>query len=947
MSSSKARNFRRRAGDDDDDVEATGGDTVSTTNTVKPLSKPSSTSGAKPKKPQAPKLLSFADDEDHETPSRSKRSVPDKSSSRIAKSSSSSHKITSLKDRIAHSSPATASVPSNVQPQAGTYTKEALRELQKNTRTLASSSRPSSDSKPSSEPVIVLKGLVKPAEPVKEVLKSDSEDEQDELKEKEADFFRGVKDDAQDKLASIGLTNGKKSSGSLFPDEETIKAIRAKRERLRQARPAAPDYISLDGGSNHGAAEGLSDEEPEFQGRIAMLGQKKEGGKKGVFEDVDERAMSMRLKDIGEFDDNDDDEEEKLWEEEQFRKGLGKRMDEGSNARVGSSDVPVSQGAQQQKFTPSVATAYSATSSASISPSIGGAIGTSPVLDVMSFSQQAEIAKKAMQDNVRRLKESHGRTVTSLNKADENLSSSLLNITALENSLAAADEKYRFMQKLRSYVANICDFLQHKAPYIEELEEQMKGLHGDRASAIFERRNTNNDDEMKEVEAAVKAAVSVFNRRGSNTEVIAAAAASAAQAASTAAREQRDLPVKLDEFGRDLNLEKRMKMKAKEEERQRRRLGALKSNKQAHMGTDYMEMDNPKIEGESSTDESDSESQAYQSQRDLLLQTADQIFSDAAEEYGQLSLVKKRFEEWKKEYSSSYRDAYMSLSLPSIFSPYVRLELLKWDPLRKGSDFQEMKWYKLLFTYGLPKDDKDLVHDDDDADLELVPSLVEKVALPILQYEIAHCWDMLSQQETVNAITTTKLIVQHVSHESEALADLLVSIRTRLADAVANITVPTWGPLILAAVPDAARVAAYRFGVSVRLLRNICLWKDVFAMPVLEKLALDELLFGKVLPHFRSIAENVHDAITRTERIIDSLSGVWAGPSVVDKRRKLQPLVDYVLSLGRILERRNVGGVVEGDTSQLARRLKKILVDINEYDYARNIARTFHLKEAL
>ncbi|XP_054824553.1 transcriptional repressor ILP1 isoform X2 [Prosopis cineraria] len=779
MSSSKARNFRRRAGDDED--EGTGGDTVSTTNPVKPPSKPSSISGTKPKKPQAPKLLSFADDEENETPSRSKRPVSDKSSSRLAKPSSSSHKMTALKDRIAHSSSAIVPVPSNVQPQAGTYTKEALRELQKNTRTLASSSRPSSESKPSSEPVIVLKGLVKPAEPVKEAPKSDSEDEQDELKEKKADFFRSVRDDAQDKLASIGLTNNKNSSGSLIPDEETIKAIRAKRERLRQARPAAPDYISLDGGSNHGAAEGLSDEEPEFRGRIAMLGQKMEGGKKGVFEDVDERAMNVRLKDIGDFDDNDD-EEEKMWEEEQFRKGLGKRMDEGSNARAGSTDVPVAQGVQQQKFAPSAATAYSAASSASVSPSIGGAIGASQVLDVMSLSQQAEIAKKALQDNVRRLKESHGRTVSSLNKTDENLSSSLLNITTLENSLVAADEKYRFMQKLRSYVANICDFLQHKAPYIEELEEQMKGLHGDRASAIFERRNTNDDDEMKEVEAAVKAAMSVFNRKGRNTEVI-AAAASAALAASTAAREQRDLPVKLDEFGRDLNLEKRMKMKAQEEGRQRRKLQALKPNKQA-----YMEIDDQKIEGESSTDESDSESQAYQSQCDLLLQTADQIFSDAAEEYGQLSLVKKIFEEWKKHYSSSYRDAYMSLSLPSIFSPYVRLELLKWDPLRKASGFQDMKWYKLLFTYGLPEDGKDLV-DDDDVDLELVPNLVEKVALPILQYEIAHCWDMLSLQETVNAITATKLIVQHVSHESDALADLLVSIRARLADAVANITV--------------------------------------------------------------------------------------------------------------------------------------------------------------
>ncbi|QCE11982.1 GC-rich sequence DNA-binding factor [Vigna unguiculata] len=895
MSTAKSRNFRRRGGGD---TEANDEDGDTSTLSSRP---PSS---AKPKKPQAPKLLSFADDEDNENP-RPRSAKPQRSTK-----PSSAHKITTHKDRIASSSP---SVPSNVQPQAGTYTKETLRELQKNTRTLvtsSSSSRP--EPKPPAEPVIVIKGLVKPVASEPQGRESDSE---------------GDHKVVEGKLGGLGLHNGK---DSFFPDEEMIKAIRAKRERLRQARPAAPDYISLDGGSNHGAAEGLSDEEPEFRGRIAILGEKVDGGKKGVFEEVEERRVGVRFKE----EEEDDEEEEKLWEEEQFRKGLGKRMDEGS-ARV---DVPVVQGAQQHKYVvPSAATVYGAVPNAAalVSPGIGGAIESMPALDVLSISQQAESAKKALVENVKKLKESHGRTMSSLGKTDENLSASLLNITALENSLVVADEKYRFMQKLRSYVTNICDFLQHKAFYIEELEEQMKKLHEDRASAISERRTTNNDDEIVEVEAAVKAAMSVLNKKG-NIE----AAKSAAQEAYTALRKQKDLPVKLDEFGRDLNLEKRMQLKIRAEASQRKRSRVFDSNKPT-----AMELDDHKIEGESSTDESDSESQAYESQRDMVLQAADEIFGDASEEYGQLSLVKERMEEWKREYSSSYRDAYMSLSLPLVFSPYVRLELLRWDPLHKGIDFSEMKWYKLLLNYGLPEDRNKFVHDDGDADLELVPNLVEKVALPLLHYEISHCWDMLSQQETKNAIAATKLIVDHVSHESEALTGLLVSIRTRLADAVANLTVPTWSPLVLVAVPDAARVAAYRFGVSVRLLRNICLWNDVFSMSVLEKLALDELLFGKVLPHLRIISENVQDAITRTERVIASLSGVWTGQSVIgDRKHKLQPLLTYVLSLGRILERRNVP---ESDTSYLARRLKKILVDLNEYDHARSMARTFHLKEAL
>lgn len=86
-------------------------------------------------------------------------------------------------------------------------------------------------------------------------------------------------------------------------------------------------------------------------------------------------------------------------------------------------------------------------------------------------------------------------------------------------------------------------------------------------------------------------------------------------------------------------------------------------------------------------------------------------------------------------------------------------------------------------------------------------------------------------------------------------------------------------------MPIAARVAAYRFGMSIRLMRNICLWKDILSLAVLEKLAIEELLCGKVLPHVRSIASNVHDAVTRTERIIASLSGVWAGPSVTGDHR--------------------------------------------------------------
>ncbi|PKU83754.1 hypothetical protein MA16_Dca010147 [Dendrobium catenatum] len=113
--------------------------------------------------------------------------------------------------------------------------------------------------------------------------------------------------------------------------------------------------------------------------------------------------------------------------------------------------------------------------------------------------------------------------------------------------------------------------------------------------------------------------------------------------------------------------------------------------------------DSQQVEGEVSCDESDSEISAYQSRRNELLQNVEQVFSDAVDKYSKLSFVKERLERWKKCRLPSYQDAYISLSVPYIFSPYVRLELLKWDHLYKTMDFFDMNTARNLFEQMLVK----------------------------------------------------------------------------------------------------------------------------------------------------------------------------------------------------------------------------------------------------
>ena len=85
--------------------------------------------------------------------------------------------------------------------------------------------------------------------------------------------------------------------------------------------------------------------------------------------------------------------------------------------------------------------------------------------------------------------------------------------------------------------------------------------------------------------------------------------------------------------------------------------------------------------GDATSDESDSELSHYRSRRGEALEAAQSVFADAAEEYGSLPAVKRRLEDWKREQPSAYMDAYMSMNVAAVLAPFVRLELLQWDPL--------------------------------------------------------------------------------------------------------------------------------------------------------------------------------------------------------------------------------------------------------------------------
>lgn len=56
------------------------------------------------------------------------------------------------------------------------------------------------------------------------------------------------------------------------------------------------------------------------------------------------------------------------------------------------------------------------------------------------------------------------------------------------------------------------------------------------------------------------------------------------------------------------------------------------------------------------------------------------IFEDVVEDFSSIDSIKSRFEEWKNKHEDCYMNAYISLCLPKLFAPFIRLQLLDWNP---------------------------------------------------------------------------------------------------------------------------------------------------------------------------------------------------------------------------------------------------------------------------
>lgn len=423
-----------------------------------------------------------------------------------------------------------------------------------------------------------------------------------------------------------------------------------------------------------------------------------------------------------------------------------------------------------------------------------------------------------------------------MKKTLENLASVDEKIQHDEQLLEELDREFIKSQEMKVYISSLCFMLREKSPIIEELQNQAnKNVHS-RARAKYEYFRTQLDEIRVTACKGVEAGMKILMKGGTNAEAVLASD----EALRDAERELglgTHIPEQLDEFGRDLNAEKRYKIKRRIE-KMSRTLG-YSSGKHGVALEDVF-----------GGWETDDELERFVQRREDITIECRSLFVDTEDTFSSIEAIRNHLESWKLHFPEQYDATFMGLSAPALFAPFVRLELIDWNPLDPSSTpFNQHHWYVSLFDYGINAPESDPDHN-------VIPSLVKSVVLPLLLDLCRDVWDPLNVGESRTLAATLDDISVYFDSKGE-VAEMFALIVGKLKQYVEMLRPPEWHPSGISTTQRAKTLWRILFKESINLLKSISSLRSLVSVKDFDDVAFESL--GKSLMRFIRASILDHD----------------------------------------------------------------------------------------
>ncbi|BFF89618.1 PAX3- and PAX7-binding protein 1 [Drosophila madeirensis] len=413
-----------------------------------------------------------------------------------------------------------------------------------------------------------------------------------------------------------------------------------------------------------------------------------------------------------------------------------------------------------------------------------------------------------------------------------------------QKNAPTAAAKYKFYQEVKCYVNDLVDCLAEKSPVINELEKRALHQSGKNNRYLVNRRRQDIRDQAKEMAEATKPI-------------------------SAAAR-------------RTPEYEEQVRRAAEREGRRTRRRCERERNDLLASHLDGMSSDDEIADQQ----QEQSVSATAQTQKE-----ADGAFEDVTDEFCKIELILMKFYAWRKTDMSSYLDAFVSLCLPKLLAPLVRHELLVWSPLLEVyADIETMRWYQACMLYACQADET-MEQLKNDPDVNLVPSLIDKIVLPKVTSLVTECWDPLSTTQTLRLVGFINRLGRDfpLTGTNKQLKKLFESIMERMRLALEN---DVFIPIFPKQVQEAKTSFFQRqFCSGLKLFRNFLSWQGILGDKLLRELAIGGLLNRYLLLALRVCSPN--DAINKAYIIVNTLPTVWLLPNS-ETLKNLELFIMYI-----------------------------------------------------
>ncbi|XP_077361282.1 PAX3- and PAX7-binding protein 1 [Festucalex cinctus] len=690
-------------------------------------------------------------------------------------------------------------------------------------------------------------------------------------------------DEQREQLKGSQVQRGSNNTGATFntfsslntlrpgeiPDAAFIHAARKRRQLARELGGDAP-LVETEAPKKRMTQEDQdgSDDEDEDEKRIRFSGVRSKTQRQKIAEEIGIEGSDDEALNAGQ------DEEVSRWEQEQIRKGI-------SIPQVQSSQLEDSSAYYQNSYdTQPYGTGYSMPFTYSVVPpqaskppapadSASAHFGLS-VCDLTPVS--IDLVKKRLQDRLGHMHTGHNANVNRYTQIQEDLNASESAILQLDGSSNDNADQYQFLQEMRGYVGDLLECFGEKVPAIEELEAAMHQLLRQRASRLVQRRQDDIKDESAEFASL------------SNKAVMAPS---------------------LDSFGRDRTLTQESSLQRRIAEREARRARRRQAREQNGKWAEHKE-------GLSSDDEETStDITSFNMEHDRISRECKKVFEDVVEDFHSLDSIKSQFEVWRRDYAECYKDAYIGLCLPKLFSPLVQLQLITWNPLDvQCANFEYMLWFETLLFYGF---EETSTLQKGDSDIGLLPAIVEKVVLTKLTVLVEQVWDPLSNSQTARLVGFIRRLMKGyptaLHGDNQYTRELLKTVVLRVRRTLDEDVFQPLYPKNLLENKNGGPYLFYQrqFWTCLKLLRNILQWDGIISTSCLKDLALDSTLNRYIVSALQT-TDASEDNVQKSQKVVDCLPLQWFnGLKGQQTLPQLEPLCRYLVHLANSLHRSSLG----------------------------------------